>query len=256
MNSRMALLGVGIVFLLAGALAGYLYGVNSTPARTTNTVTTTTMMTTDTVTTTVGVETSTTGTGTSSIDSPGALKLSASVNATNLAVGQSLNVTLSIFNTSPAVNSILPSNDWSFQGVPVALWPPCYGVLPVEVAVLNGNYTAQELPSVANSTFPVECAGYISVDHVIFQPNSGQANLTGIGPGPGLNQTHGPYQLTLSFTTSGYWGLESLSKELNIPIIGDGGSAPSSIAFVPGTYTVAVEDEWGQAVVMHVRVSA
>jgi hypothetical protein len=42
MNSRTALISGGLVFLLVGALAGYLYGVNSIPARTTTTETTTT----------------------------------------------------------------------------------------------------------------------------------------------------------------------------------------------------------------------
>jgi hypothetical protein len=42
MNSKMVLLSVGVVFLLVGALAGYLYGVNSMPERTTTAVTTTT----------------------------------------------------------------------------------------------------------------------------------------------------------------------------------------------------------------------
>jgi hypothetical protein len=40
MNSKMVLLGVGVVLLLVGALAGYLYGVNSMPEQTTTVVTT------------------------------------------------------------------------------------------------------------------------------------------------------------------------------------------------------------------------
>ena len=42
MNSKMVLLSVGMVLLLVGALAGYLYGVNSIPEQTTAAVTTTT----------------------------------------------------------------------------------------------------------------------------------------------------------------------------------------------------------------------
>jgi len=43
MNSRAVLLGVGVVLLLVGALAGYLYGVDSTPAKTTTATSTTTV---------------------------------------------------------------------------------------------------------------------------------------------------------------------------------------------------------------------
>jgi len=42
MNSKMVLLSVGVVLLLVGALAGYLFGVNSMPEQTTTAVTTTT----------------------------------------------------------------------------------------------------------------------------------------------------------------------------------------------------------------------
>lgn len=42
MKFKTALLGSGVVLLLVGASAGYLYGVNSTPARTTTSATTTT----------------------------------------------------------------------------------------------------------------------------------------------------------------------------------------------------------------------
>jgi hypothetical protein len=42
LNSKTALLGGGVVLLLVGASAGYLYGVSSTSARTTTSVTTTT----------------------------------------------------------------------------------------------------------------------------------------------------------------------------------------------------------------------
>jgi len=40
MNPKAASLGVGVVLLLVGAFAGYLYGVNSAPAKTTTSVTT------------------------------------------------------------------------------------------------------------------------------------------------------------------------------------------------------------------------
>lgn len=46
MNSKTVLLGAGAILLLAGAAAGYLYGVDSTPAKTTAAISTTTLTTT------------------------------------------------------------------------------------------------------------------------------------------------------------------------------------------------------------------
>ena len=43
MNSKMVLLSVGVALLLVGALAGYLYGVNSTPMKTTTVTAVTTI---------------------------------------------------------------------------------------------------------------------------------------------------------------------------------------------------------------------
>lgn len=193
---------------------------------------------------------------TNSTTSTQGLQLTESVNASTITVGRSVNISIFILNTIPTVNTILPLDDWSFQGVGTTLWGACVGSYPVEVAVLSGNYTIQELQSVANSTFQYTCAGYVSVNQVIFQPHSDQVNITGSGPGPGLNQTLGPFHLTVNFTVNGYWNLKSLSQEPNLPIVGAEGRAPSSTAFVPGIYTVAVEDEWGQAIVLHVAVDA
>src|ERR1035438_10098525 len=59
------------------------------------------------------------------------------------------------------------------------------------------------------------------------------------------------------FQGAGAWNLLNLSKEPNIPILGesqDPGNPPADTAFTPGLYTIAVADEWGQAVVMHLTV--
>jgi len=186
---------------------------------------------------------------------PPGIELKASLNATTVKVGQNVSVAVSIYNNRSASNAISPSSDWQFQGVPAAIWPPCLGELPVEVAVLAGNYTAQELQSVANSTFSVSCFGFMQLDHVTFQPDSDQVTLSGGGPGLGQNQTRGPYHLSLNFTTNGYWDLKSMSEELKGPIIGGYGSPlPAATPFIPGTYTIAVEDEWGQVDILHLTV--
>lgn len=191
------------------------------------------------------------------VTSPNGLRLSVSSNASELAVGQHLNVSLSIVNTLPKVNTVKPSNDWLMHGVPVALWPPCYFGLPAQVTVLQGNYSAQTIQAATNVAFNYICMEGVNVDHVIFQPNSDQVNLTGLYDVTGENQTLGPFHMSLSFTTGGYWDLQNLSRELNIPILGEQypPRSPAYIPFTLGEYTVAVADEWGQVALLHFSVS-
>ena len=195
---------------------------------------------------------------TNSTTSASGLQLIETINASTITVGQSVNVSVSILNTRPSVNTVLPSSDFPFQGVPVALWPPCYFGLPAAVVVLNGSYSLQDLQKVANVTFSYGCMEGVRIEHVIFQPNSYEANITGLGGAVTTsNETLGPFHMALNFTTAGSWNLLNLSKEPNIPILGesqDPGNPPADTAFTPGLYTIAVADEWGQAVVMHLTV--
>jgi len=197
-------------------------------------------------------------TNTSSVSPPGGIQLSLVLNATSLQVGQELNVAISISNMQPTVNVVRTANNWPFQGVPVALWPPCYFGIPAQVVVLQGNYSLHELKVVADVPFNYVCMEAVSVDHAIFQARSDRANLTGIYDVTDSNQTLGPFQLEKNFTTNGYWNLQSLAGELNIPVIGDGANPnvpPNSTSFTPGVYTVAAADEWGQYVLLHFTVT-
>ena len=184
------------------------------------------------------------------------LQLTVTSNATEITVGQTLNVSLSIVNTLSRVNAVEPSNDWLIHGVPVALWPPCYFGLPAEAAVLQGSYDLQGIGSAANVTFSYMCMEGVNVDHVTFQPNSDQVTLTGLYDVTDENESLGPFHLSLSFTTGGYWNLQNLSTELNIPILGEQypPRPPAYVPFTPGEYTVAIADEWGQVALLHFTV--
>jgi hypothetical protein len=187
------------------------------------------------------------------------LRLDLAYNTTILNPGQRLNVIVSLFNTLASANTVATSGDWLFQGVSVAMWPPCYYNMPVEAVVLKGNYTLQDLRTVANVTFHTLCMESVTIDHATFQPSSSQATLTGIYGVSGANQTSGPFKLSANFTTSGYWDLLNNSRQLNSPILGANQYPPlppTATEFVPGVYTVAVADEWGQAVILHVVVRA
>lgn len=184
------------------------------------------------------------------------IQLTVSSNASELAVGQSLSVKLSITNTLSMVNTVKPANEWLMHGVPVALWPPCYFGLPAQVAVLQGSYDAQDIHAVTDVSFNYMCMEAVGIDHIVFQPNSDQVNLTGLYSVNQENQTLGPFHLSLSFTTGGYWNLQTLSGELNIPILGQGypSDNPAYTPFTPGEYTIAAADEWGQLSILHLNV--
>lgn len=202
------------------------------------------------------------GVGASTVASDG-LKLSTSINATELNVGQRLGVSISLYNTLAGVNTVNTSANWPFNGVALQLWPYCYGV-PARIAILEGNYSMQELLAVTNVTFQFMCSGGPAyIDSAVFQPMSDQVNLTGTycappGPPAGCaNGTNGPYFLSLNFTTSGYYDLGNLSQQAFEPVISQPSGPPvPTISFTPGIYTVAVADEWGQAVVLHFTVTS
>lgn len=220
----------------------------TTPASVTYTSTTTT-----TLTEPQAYESTSTASATTSPSN--GVALSASINASVVGAGEGLSVTVSVSNDLPTVNDVHTSNDWQFQGVPIELWPVCYYSPPAEVAVLSGNFSADQLSLVANSKLSYECAEGGSVDHVIFQPSSDRANLTGVICVASCdNETLGPYDLSYSFAVNGYWNMQYLANEVNVPIIGMQGSQLYSTPFSPGVYTVAVADEWGQVTVLHFEV--
>jgi hypothetical protein len=196
------------------------------------------------------------------------LLLTASLNASQLAPGQALQVNASIFNTLARTNSVPVADEWPFQGIPLSVLPACdlsrvgsdalgFNVsTQAEAVVLKGDYTMANISSAADIHIPVfGCPEGTAVDHLTFEPSSVQANITGTDGLPtGKNESLGPYSVTGTFTTNGSWDLLMNSKEY--PILDYGGPGadghpPTATPFTPGVYTVGIEDVWGQAVILH-----
>jgi hypothetical protein len=200
------------------------------------------------------------------------LQLTSSVSSAEIEAGQTLDISVSLFNTLPTVNSVPTSNLTAFQGFPIALWPTCFGSPPVQSVVLSGNYSLDELRADANATGSspsVTCAQYgMIINSLVFQPSSDRAILSGVfvtAVGAGSNATRGPYSLTSNFTVDGYWSYpftHSENQELLTPVDGGPGMGfvypevgPSAAhPFVAGTYTLVMEDEWGQVELLHFTV--
>jgi hypothetical protein len=203
------------------------------------------------------------------------LRLSTSTNATGITVGQSLNVSISLFNTlgtSNTPNTFGPAGDnWTFYGVPVATWPECSLAphqvrqgfeFPIEVLVLEGDYTSQQLTSLANTSLPAfPCTpGEVVIPIYTFEPESDLVNITYYADGGvGLGSSQGVFPSTSNFTLGGYWNFTSLEEQakgsyISEPALCQLCKVPSSSPFVPGVYTIGVSDEWGEVNVIHFQV--
>jgi hypothetical protein len=202
--------------------------------------------------------------------------LSTAINATDIMVGQNLNISISLFNTRPtaiALEQGVPPGNWTFYGVPVATWPECsllpQGVFfgwrfPIEILVLNGNYTTQQLSSLANASLPANpcSAGVntVAIPTYTFEPNNDIINITYFADGGAGLQPVGLFRSAAHLTLGGYWNLASLVEQANGSYISEPAlcqlcGVPSSTPFTPGVYTVGVVDEWGQYDVLHFQVS-
>lgn len=200
-----------------------------------------------------------TNTGTSATGAWGnasGIDLRLAVNSTSLHVGQSLNVSVSLFNTLPAVNLLAPSGDWPFQGVLLTWWGNCEFPIPLRALVVQGNFTLKQLQSIGNFTAGLACAEAAGVDQLRFRPESSLANVTMTAFGS--NETFAPQSMSVSFTSDGYWNATELSQAVVSPSICPSCSSsdgPSSAPFTPGIYTIGVADEWGQAAVLHFTIT-
>jgi hypothetical protein len=184
---------------------------------------------------------------------------------------QRLNVTVSLSNTLAETNSLAAASNWTIQGFPIAVWGGCDFALPIEFAVLKGNYSSGEIQAMNNNStggqMGVICMEGASVKTIAFQPSSNEVNLTGTAfiANAIPNQSLGSYRLESNFTVSGYWAYPLTandSQDLMTPVNPEGVSfqypevSPvGSTPFAPGVYTLAVADEWGQTVILHFTVT-
>jgi len=262
-------ISVVAILVVASLGAGYLVGNAGRHTETVTSVSTSTLTSRQTV-TSISISTSTevapfVPDAATAVGSNGAsgIDLVLAVNATALKVGQSLGVEVSLFNplTSASSVPVFTANDWpwghpgqdNFSGIPVIFGGPCGPDPFVRAVVLKGDYTPQELPSAANSSLSWQCAEGEVPENMTFSPESSLANVT-VNNLSGANVTLAPRIMSTSFTTDGYWNLQNFSQ-FNSPLIClSCQNPPIAAPFVPGVYTLAVSDQWGQVAVLHLSV--
>jgi hypothetical protein len=198
------------------------------------------------------------------IGAPNCLELAVSADS-QIYFGQSLHVSIDVYNTLPEVNDVTDVNstaDWQFGGFPVFIWSPCWYSWPVQFILVQGNYTEAQLIA---SDPPTQwggatCAEGGSVYGVTFQPASDMATVTGgdctyscskILP-PSTIEIHANLNFTGYYNASELTGSAALDA---FPNLNNSTVPAGQTPFVFGAYTLAVETEWGQVKLFHFMVS-
>jgi hypothetical protein len=153
-----------------------------------------------------------------------------STNATDVPLGEGVQVNLSEFNTLPSTNNVSVSNEWPVQ---VSLGP-CENLYdqPFGIAVYTGHIDEQNLSEGQRvATFPVvACPQFIRlITGYEFQPRS---------------------DLAVILPSSG----EVPSPLVGSVIIRTDYRLPQSQPLPPGTYTIAAADEWGALAFLYFAV--
>ena len=158
------------------------------------------------------------------------LKLSATLNATNLRVGHGIDVVASEINIHPYPNNVTVEGNFPLTQL---MYPSC-GLLPVNVGVFPGYYDSGNISSAPppNASMPYCPEIAFLVHYYVFEPNSSAAMVWGSG---------GNYTAQITYSTS----LDGCYCGIN----------GSLVPYASGSYTVLVQDEWGSVAILHFKVS-
>jgi hypothetical protein len=152
------------------------------------------------------------------------LQLQVSINATSLAPGEPLQISISECNALSAGNNVTSATNWKGNGLTIGACPNI-NVLPFGVAVIQGSYNAQNI----SQGTPLELFGAVPCAQLIrfisgydFLPDSNNAAIM-----PGGN-TASPTPMETTETVNGNY-----TRGFQLT------------PFPIGTYTVVAGDEWG-----------
>jgi hypothetical protein len=179
------------------------------------------------------------------------------VNGTTIGEGEDVAITATLFNSLSQNDNVSTSSNWPFYGLSIynENWPPCAYYSPLELVVLKGSYSLSQMREIGTGPLfedsCMESSSYISFD---FQPNNDSAYVTGSYSVTGNVSTYGPVNASVTLTTNGYW--DNSSSIAYPPEYGSSeyGFLAAQHPFVPGVYTIAIGDEWGELVVSHLTV--
>src|ERR1700733_12776919 len=158
----------------------------------------------------------------------------------------------------------------------------CEGEDPVEFMIVGGNYTLEQLSNVSATNLnsdpnnpilvAVMCTAGGPINYLAFQPESSDVTTTGQVCTGACGLYHAQRNLDSSFTVAGYWAYPINSSEAADVLTPINRSATSceysncgyqypeigplaQHAFIPGWYTLVVDDEWGDYYLLHFEVN-
>ncbi len=232
-----------VILLFLAGFAGYLEGSASIQ--------------TVTITKTIGTSISAPRVAAASLLTSSGLNFSISINSTLLRPDQFVEITAQLFNTHATAsnitslfNDLAPRNSTAgmaaflFLGYHLYPSPASFWDGPYLFVVLSGNFSASSLAGLggrglAESGISEETTRVWSYG---FNPFSSSATIEAlICTATCGNETVGPYSSVAQVAVRGYWTTPTPGIFYRGP--------PNS--FSPGVYTVAVEDEWGDGLVLH-----
>jgi hypothetical protein len=196
---------------------------------------------------TTGIFEPPTGNLTSSMISSNGLRLTLSLARSMFPQGSGVSMNVSLINT------LTTRNNLTMPGGRISLGlGPC-GQLPLSVGVFKGNYDVGNL-SEGNSLglyYPglYMCPALFPIGFWSFAP--GNDNVTLVSPQPtGAGNANAPKDMWTQRARANleYWGYWS-GQATGYP----SGNA-AFVSFQPGTYTVAAQDAWGDATVLHFQI--
>ncbi len=163
------------------------------------------------------------------------LRLSLSVNATEINTGQEIIIGVEVINTLHSENNISIGSDWRWPEANLTLVPALECIFPGGVTLLRGYYTQDNISSASSGslflaplTGTAGC-GPFSAGYYLFKPTSEYAQ-----PGPNITEF---LAVSGTLTTNGYW-------------TGSYSHPGTFHPFDPGLYTIVGVDEWGDMVLL------
>jgi hypothetical protein len=169
------------------------------------------------------------------------IDLSLALNSTTImpGQGQDLQTVVEVLNTLPRVNNVSVAND--FPVGPTGKWLPG-DYIPTIIQMYSGDYVRGNISAATPLPYILLCPAVFPSSIVVeyyylFQPDSSNATLYGRDSAGNLSNT----------------GQMSL-REVNQISIHQFSSGFPNGTFPAGTYTLMVEDWWGQMVILHFHV--
>lgn len=174
------------------------------------------------------------------------LVLKLATSTTRIASGQSVKVSVELFNPkSTPVNVTAskgwPGNAWLFMPTGVSCGTQNY---PIGMGIFQGYYTLANISSaskyplvrVSGSTpASVSCPAKYVIDYYWFEPMSDSALLAPNDVTLGIHGTYALFGYTVIYTDE-------------VP------TRTASYSFLPGAYTVVAATEWGDMTILHLVV--